>query len=98
MKPRIERFVPLLVRSFPIFEGFTPFLVSYFLKRTLVAWKKKGLIDNFEARAVRLTKFHYEIELKIFLTKEQTRTAINDLINELTRWIDSQLIQIKQES
>ena len=78
--PTLGRFVPFFFRLLLLFERFIPFFVSYFLNRTLRAWKARGLIDNYVASIVRLGKLSYKIDIRIVLTKEQAKGRLNDLV------------------
>ena len=90
----IGKFAAFFIRFLPFFEALIPVLISFFLRWTLGGWKKRGLIENFSERTVRMSRFNYDIELRVFLTKKQARNALNDLINELLRWVESQLNQL----
>ena len=68
---------------FPIFERFVPIFVSYFLERALRALKTEGSIDDYRTRTVRTGKFHYRIDIRIVLTEEQGKNALNDLLTKI---------------
>ena len=68
------------MRLFPIFEGFTPFFIFFFLRRILAAWKTKGLINGYQIKTTRLFKFNYKIELRISLTASQEMKMLDSLI------------------
>jgi len=83
--PIFERFFPILIKLFPLIDRVLLFFVSYFLERTLRAWKNQGLIDNYGARITRTAKLHYKVDIRIILTTEQTKTMLNDLISKISK-------------
>ncbi len=66
------RFLPLLVELFSVVEPLTPFYVSYFIRRYLRDWKNRGWILDYGANTRRLGKFHYKIEVDLYLIPKQT--------------------------
>jgi len=97
MKLNLERFLPILfklhpifirlltifIRSFPIFERFVTVFVSYLLERVFRAWKTEGWISDYRTRTVRISKFHYRIDIRVVLTEEQAKIILNDLVAKI---------------
>lgn len=73
------------MRLFPVFERFVPVFVSYFLERILRTWKTEGLICDYETRTIRISKFHYKIDMNIVLTTGQVRIMLDYLVTEVLR-------------
>jgi hypothetical protein len=55
------------------------------LGRTLKEWKKKRLIDDYEARTERIGKFHYKIYVDLDVTAEQANRKLRDMLIEVLK-------------
>jgi len=84
--PIFIRLLPIFIRVFPIFERFVPFFVSYFLERALRALKTKGSINDYRTRTVRISKFHYRIDIRLVLTTEQVTIILTDLLTKILKY------------
>ncbi len=83
LSPILVRFVPIFLYLFPIFDRFIPGVLDNFLNGTLGAWKTRGLIENYEMKTVRVGRLCYKIEIRIFLTQEQVKNRVKDLIAKI---------------
>ena len=81
--PIFKRLLPIFIRLFHIFERFVPVFVSYFIERALRALRTEGSIKNYRIRTVRISKFHYTIDIRLVLNTEQVTTILTDLLNKL---------------
>jgi len=75
-----ERLFGVLVRLAFAFEPLAPPAISFYLSRRLNQLKERGLIGNYKARARRLGKFHYTVEIDMDLTGEQAFHVIDDML------------------
>ncbi len=60
-----------------IFEPISAPFISYYLKRILSDWKKKGRVDDYQVQTSRIKKFHYTITVDLDLTQQQTRRLLH---------------------
>ena len=87
--PIIGRFFPILIRLLPIFircpffERIAHVFVSRFIEIQLRKLKRKGSIENYSTRIVRIKKFHYRIDIRIVLTSEQAKIILNDSVKNI---------------
>lgn len=64
-----ERFTPSLFRLAFSAERLWPWFFSYYLRRLLGKYRDRGLITDYKVKFTRKEKYHYVIELELFLTK-----------------------------
>jgi hypothetical protein len=74
-----------LMKAAFIFEPISTPFISYYLKRTLSDWKKKGRIDDYQVQTTRIKKFHYTIAVDLDVTQRQTRHVFNQSLLTLYR-------------
>jgi hypothetical protein len=79
----MSRFQSFLVKFGFFFEPVASPFLSLFLKRQLGKWKKNKSISDYEAKVRRVGKFHYNIEMNIDLTPEQSKGVLRNLIAEI---------------
>lgn len=68
---------------FPIFEQLVPFIVSYFLERSLRTLHAGGSIDDYRTRTVRTGKCQYRIDVRLVINEVQVKTIFNNLLTKL---------------
>jgi len=84
--PIFNRLLPIFIKVFRIFERFVPVFVSYFLERSLKALKTEGSIKDYRTRTVRISKFHYRIDIRLVLTTEQVTIILTDLLTKILKY------------
>ena len=65
MSSRLKSF---LMKAAFIFEPIASPFISYYLKRTLSDWEKKGKIDDYRVQTTRVKKFHYIVSVDLDVT------------------------------
>ncbi len=74
-----------LMKAAFIFEPLAAPFISYYLKRSLSDWKKKGTIEDYQVQTTRKKKFHYTIALELDMTPQQTRQVFHQSLQTLDR-------------
>ncbi|KXA98904.1 hypothetical protein AKJ39_00330 [candidate division MSBL1 archaeon SCGC-AAA259J03] len=67
--------------GFRVFEPVFPVLATYFLNRRMRKWEERDLIQTFKVKVGRTEKYHYTIDLDVFLTEDQARDRIRSILN-----------------
>ena len=65
----IESTYSVLMKIAFKFEIFYPQAINYFLSRKLKEYKNKGTITDYKVKTKRKGKFHYFLEMDLFLDK-----------------------------
>lgn len=84
-----RRLTPFSTRILLLFEPFIPFFVLLLLRRTLRNLKVKGTIDAYFIDIVRVSKLHYNVEVRLVLTLNQIGSLAFDLVNNLFRSLNN---------
>ena len=67
----IESSVSVFVKLAFRFEIFFPEVLKFFLNRKLKEYKRKGVITDYEVKAKRKGKYHYFLEVDLFLKDQK---------------------------
>jgi hypothetical protein len=81
----VRRLMPFISRIFLLFEPFIPFFVLLLLRRTLRNLESEGTIDAYFIDIVRVSSFHYTVEVRFVLTVDQIGSLLFDLLNKMFR-------------
>ena len=65
----VESSYSVFIRIAYRFEIFYPQAMKYFLNRKLNEYKTKGTITDYKVKTKRMGKFHYILEMDLFLDK-----------------------------
>ena len=91
MSSRLKSF---LMKAAFIFEPLAAPFISYYLKRTLSDWKKKGALEEYKVQTTRKKKFHYIIAVDLDVTPQQTRQVfrqslltLDKKVKEVKSWL-----------
>jgi len=73
-----------------LFEPFSPFFVSLFLRRTLWKLKQNGTINTYYLDIKRMSKFHYFFEFKLIVTPNKIGSIVLNAVNDLFRGLHNE--------
>jgi hypothetical protein len=86
----VRRLKPFISRIFLLFEPFIPFFVLLLLRRELRNLESKGTIDKYFIDIVRVSKFHYTVDVRFILTVDQISSLMFDLLNKMFRSLENE--------
>ena len=79
-----------------IFEPLAAPFISYYLKRTLSDWKKKGAIEDYQVQTTRKKIFHYTIAVDLDVTPQQTRQVLRQSLLTLDKKVKEVRLWLKK--
>ena len=68
--------------GFRMFEPILPVIITYFLSKKMKEWEDKDLIQSFKVKVSRVAKLHYILDLDVYLTDEQARDGMLDILDK----------------
>lgn len=80
-------FSSVFARLVLFFEPISPRFISFWLRRRLKEWKRKGFIDSYRIRTQRIDKFHYRIDIDLDLMPRQASSMLEDTLIQILRRI-----------
>jgi len=80
----------VLIRIAFVFEPIAPTVISVFINQRLHRYKEGGIVSNYKTHTKRIGRYHYRIEINLYLTDWQAANlAVNLLptqLNIFRRW------------
>ena len=83
----VHRFFFCFARFVLFFEPISPRFISFWLRRRLKEWKRKGFIDSYRIKTQRIGKFHYRIDIDLDLMPRQASSMLEDTLIRILRRI-----------
>lgn len=80
---RIQGFI--IGSFFGVIEFFIPIFLSYFLRKEFRKWKKRDLISNYKVKATRSGKYRYKVDLDFYLTENQAKNRLSDILDNFSK-------------
>jgi hypothetical protein len=93
-RPIFLRLLPIFIKVFPFFERIVPIFVSYVLERSFKALKREGSIEDYRTRTVRVRKCYYRIDIRLVITEDQSKTALNNVLTKIIRILQKDKINL----